>query len=901
MRRLLVAALLLGGGAARASSVGSDGGPEHVLPAGLPTLPESVRAVAPAAPDAAAAAALPELGAIPIVAPAAAAGRAAAAGSSAAAPADLGPAYDGSAAARLTPALALTPEDQPAADATVRSLAADGAGFSVNGKPARLLSPGREDDGVVETSLAHPQNERLIVTVFHGPASLSSLDRKNHAVERLKPLAAAGAAPRLLEHGEAVVPGKGVAHFVVQEAVDGSSLAALPASERRGAEVRGLFERLERAGLALVVPPLSSAEWLLSRIVVGETPSGRGAYVVGAAAEPMEPAALAAHNAMLESLLEPAEPPPLKDDPSVSSERLEETAVSLVGGTNVSRDAAELSDGLARAPRKATERLRQLLASAVAGYWTSTLGRREKTSRDIGNSYSGRHIITETVPLPRGLMVAQPGGRWDGLEKDNARVETYGKLLEARPDLAQAGDAELLRTMFTAPKFDHYMSDEVFVSQLDRLTGALTTLAAKRPDLLSLRDYAAIMQWADGALIGTRWTPDFEPIRERVHRALEEGFRRAALTAPVAELLEATTKGDGGKPWVMGGFEKRVAELAKARPEFADALLEKGIPPSAARPQEPEADREWADSSRHSLRFDVVDDQTMEAGVEHALAGWNAYSGAYQAAMRKGGNDVAPRSVAEAANLYAQVYALGQVFGTTTAFGPKISLKAALAEARSIARSFLLSEGIAAGVKRYLGWIEKDFAGSSNSARKALQEMLLRLSLSKSSLYSDLPREDVSRFRRTRQRAVMKELRESIPALLQDFDPAGKGNIFGVLLTGSFAYGQATPDSDLDFFILTRPGATRTHEFIAALEALGREKGWPAFKIADYNVMSADSERVTRIRRGFGWVIFDAEGDASGQATEPYDKPSMMEGLAHRRMRARFQRQLRERLPKGRA
>lgn len=199
--------------------------------------------------------------------------------------------------APLVPALTwpVHPGEAGGRERRVHALDAADGRWLVNGKPAENLREGL---------LVHPDDPDLVVHVHHSAGSLEAYERNSAALERLTPLSAAGAAPRLVEHGEAAVSGLGRVFFHVQERLRGNALGSL--AERPLEAVEELFGRLAKAGLELIVPK-AGRDWLLSHIAVGTTRSGgRRAYVLDGAAAAGTPESAAAHYRMLRSLLDGA-------------------------------------------------------------------------------------------------------------------------------------------------------------------------------------------------------------------------------------------------------------------------------------------------------------------------------------------------------------------------------------------------------------------------------------------------------------------------------------------------------------------------------------------------------------------------------------------------------------------
>ena len=177
--------------------------------------------------------------------------------------------------------------------------------LQVNGKEAAPLGGPKQSGGVSSRAFLHPEDAGALVKVYEDRSSFAGRERRDEKLERLRPLSAAGAAPRLLESGESAVSGRGILHFYVQELVAGVELGVFNASERPLELVDELFGRLKAAGLALKAP---GADWLLKNVVVAKDSEGRRrAYLLDGETEAAAEG-LAEHYAMLAAALRPAAP-----------------------------------------------------------------------------------------------------------------------------------------------------------------------------------------------------------------------------------------------------------------------------------------------------------------------------------------------------------------------------------------------------------------------------------------------------------------------------------------------------------------------------------------------------------------------------------------------------------------
>jgi len=812
----------------------------------------------------------------------------------------------------LTPAAVLGPDGRPSPEATVRAIGFDGERFYVNGKTAAELSPAREEGGVSVHTLAHPTDESLAVTLFHSPASLESRERQREAVERLAPLSAAGAGPRLVERGEARVPGRGVVHFLVQEAVRGEPLERRPAAERSGPEVTALFDALERAGLALVNPG-PTADFLLRRIVIGETASGgRRAYVVDAAARPVAETAAAAHAGMLKSLLEtalgdeaapappqasvaagPVAPAPdaLADSPDVDSGELEALAKRLSEkGTDetILPVAQRLMEALGEAPAKATPRVHDALLAGALEYW-QVLATRKTIRHDLASDdYGYRDYYHEPVPLELEYQ-EHSAGRWRGKQRYSARLDVYRKLLEARPDLAGRRDAEFLSGTFQIGLFGDRTSDHVFLSEQAKIAGALEALALRRPDLLPIGDYARLLRESRRLGVDPKKDPEGAAALGQRRKELEDGFARAAARAPLDELRSALLRFSGAFWTAQAPLEEVVDRLREARPDFAALERDPAMPvlesyKAAARASDP------AHPVLHGLTTGVVDRQTLELAVRAAESGWAAY--------RKSLRGADP---AKAKQFYIDVFALGQVMDSQSAFGPRTAEPEALmAEARRVGQAYLPGDQ---ALETALYRIEKDLSRSPRHMRKAAQAALLRRF---AGLDADGPKpfpHGDPRMTRTpydlKHRIVLDELAKDIPVLLKDFDVGAPSNIAGVALAGSWAEGGADASSDLNLYLLTREGRERTAEFIEALRKHAARRQWPAIRIEAADVMDANDPRVEVLRRSVPTYVYSLDQTLAAPVPvdDPYSGPlSWLRQRGERKWRRRLRAALEARL-----
>src|SRR5439155_959682 len=116
----------------------------------------------------------------------------------------------------LVPALVWPMESNPEHNARVQAITSENGQFLINGKPAERLQPAQESNGVVKETFVHTEDPGLLVRIYHSRSSLGAFERKNAKIESLSLLSAAGAAPKLIEHGEAAVEGLGRVYFYVQ-------------------------------------------------------------------------------------------------------------------------------------------------------------------------------------------------------------------------------------------------------------------------------------------------------------------------------------------------------------------------------------------------------------------------------------------------------------------------------------------------------------------------------------------------------------------------------------------------------------------------------------------------------------------------------------------------------------
>ena len=187
----------------------------------------------------------------------------------------------------------------------VRALASRGGEAFLEG--AQELSARREGELRVRV-VAHPDDPAVAVKIYHDPASLQTRERLEEKLERLAPLSEAGVAPRLLERGDAALPGAGLAHYYAQERVEGRKLSQLSSDEWPAQALDELRGRLKAAGLALEV---STREELLARVVIAKDAGGRErAYVLDGKASPASGEALDANQALLAAALERKQAPP---------------------------------------------------------------------------------------------------------------------------------------------------------------------------------------------------------------------------------------------------------------------------------------------------------------------------------------------------------------------------------------------------------------------------------------------------------------------------------------------------------------------------------------------------------------------------------------------------------------
>lgn len=261
--------------------------------------------------------------------------------------------------------------------ASVHALTFRGGEILINGKRSERLRLRRQEGGLVSESFIHPDDSGLLVKVYHSGDSLAGFERKSAKIDSLAALSAAGAAPRLIEHGEAVVRGKGRFYFYVQELARGLK----PAESDRVEFIEGasrMFARLLDAGLSLVVPGPDQG-WLLSRLMLGKTAGDaagpRRLYFLGGRVEPGERDAIAAHYKMLLSMLNA----PFKDASALEAPAYSPASIERVSvlGENSGRSTLVIESS-----GKALEAI--LKRHQLAGYAGKANGSKRKTLRFDG-------------------------------------------------------------------------------------------------------------------------------------------------------------------------------------------------------------------------------------------------------------------------------------------------------------------------------------------------------------------------------------------------------------------------------------------------------------------------------------------------------------------------------------
>ena len=301
------------------------------------------------------------------------------------------------------------------AEKRVRALGLDGAGVILDGRPARLLSSKKEDD-LRAVLMEHPDDPSVAVKIYHSRGSLAGAERVDDELARLAPLAAAGAAPQLLERGEARVPGEGLVHFYARRKLEGVKLAALSAAEWPERELAELLGRLKAGGLALVAP---ARETLLRRILVAGQGDARRAYLLDGQTKPASGAELDDNQGLLASLLrpplpavEPAAPPAAPAAPAARAEA-------------VSAPVALLPER----PAGPAEKVRVL--EEDAGFFTGFGRRKTKLRVQTRDGVDAKAVMARYSPKVSGTagMTSQGYGIWSATFEWPGRAPDIGELV----------------------------------------------------------------------------------------------------------------------------------------------------------------------------------------------------------------------------------------------------------------------------------------------------------------------------------------------------------------------------------------------------------------------------------------------------------------------------------------
>jgi hypothetical protein len=297
-------------------------------------------------------------------------------------------------------------------------------------------------------------------------------------------------------------------------------------------------------------------------------------------------------------------------------------------------------------------------------------------------------------------------------------------------------------------------------------------------------------------------------------------------------------------------------------------------------------------------RRSIANRRTYGDSVVRAREAWGSYRGNHEAA-----DDHWKPSVSRPKTFFISVYGIGQMLGTDTTIGPRISVDMALSSARrTIKRFFAAAPGAIDAFERFFDRMQKLDAKSPNRMRKRIQEALFKASLLPAdtvaiyldSLIREEERAEIERFRAVRQLEIVASFKREVEALLRREESAHPGpdryNVAAVLVTGSMIYGAGLPDSDLDFFILTRDGTSRhVKRFMEGLEKLRAAHGWPDWpdKRKHPYALPVDGAFAPRLASEFQSVVVSLDPEIAARynaipLSAPFYRTTAWQRLRHR-------------------
>ncbi|MFI5362070.1 MAG: methyltransferase [Elusimicrobiota bacterium] len=299
----------------------------------------------------------------------------------------------------------------------------------------------------------------------------------------------------------------------------------------------------------------------------------------------------------------------------------------------------------------------------------------------------------------------------------------------------------------------------------------------------------------------------------------------------------------------------------------------------------------------------VMSASSFSQAQRRAVEGARLYRLAYRAARPT-------PAVANPERFYSDVFGIGQLLWTRTTIGSRFSKTLLLAQARGVWRRHFGGANVGALFEKYVSAAALVDGMSPNHLRKGIQGTLLEASLSPNSgvaavLKTKLAElEETRAFRAETGRRPLDDFEAAVLAALRDGGPSF--HVAGVIVTGSYVYGQPHPGSDLDVYVLTDgapfDGAVSAdvEEFIARLEAARLPGKWPAVKDIRTKIYAASDPKMADLIREFPSEVVgsaDVKDRFAGKtADRPFWSSTPLQRLRHRLTEPMFRLLLRRRL-----
>lgn len=355
---------------------------------------------------------------------------------------------------------------------------------------------------------------------------------------------------------------------------------------------------------------------------------------------------------------------------------------------------------------------------------------------------------------------------------------------------------------------------------------------------------------------------------------------------------------------LFGGSGSETEPAPSAKVEDAAKTIAPAVAPAGEGPAVPllsaPADFQAFEEAFDLRRISLEDVGSLRAFLSLLRDEWKYY----QALWTQKADSAAP-AVSDPVGFFSETLGMGQVFWTGTVLGPKISLKIILDTGRRVFKRHFEPKA-PESVKAFEGFLDRvlqlEKGPYPNRTRKLIQDALIKASVLPAqdvAAYFDgllLPdyMERVERFRSDRQPVILRSLSREVESLLKEkarshYGP-GRYNVAGVIVTGSYAYGTALPESDMDLFVLTWDGTSRdVSEFMAQLDGLRSAQGWPNWKDfgRHHNVLSVFGKEAQRLVSEFPSKVISRDSEVSKSYGEkpvsrPFYKVSLFQEILHR-------------------